>query len=339
MFKIFLDRETFSTTRKTIAENDNFRATTFRYSSGIESLTVENSRGFVEVLPFMGQIIWNAEFDGTSLRMKNMFSEPKPAKEIVETYGCFAFHSGLLSAGVPAPEDTHPLHGEFATAPMDSAWLEVTDSEVRIVSSYEYTMGFGAHYKAVPSVKLAAGATQFYIDLEVTNLSDYAPMPLQYLCHMNYAFVEDGVMRESLPEGTFGLRRTIPAHVTPTPEWERLNEDLLAGKIDQHDLAQAKTFDPEIVYLADDLAKYGEEAEFELEAPDGTTFFTKFQTSQFTNATRWILYNADQQVAAFVLPGTCRPEGFLAAKKAGTLIELKAHETRAFSVLTGIKEN
>ncbi|MDP9800446.1 hypothetical protein J2S49_000522 [Arcanobacterium wilhelmae] len=339
MLKIHLPKALFDGEEKLIAETGEMRVTVKKYRKGIESLTIANARGHVEVLPFMGQIIWDAEFDGHSLRMKNMFSEPTPAREIVETYGCFAFHSGLLAAGVPSPEDTHMLHGEFATAPMDTAWLEVDGDRVRIVSEYEYTMGFGHHYRARPSVTLEAGSGQFHIGMEVTNLSEYAPMPLQYMCHMNYAFVADGVMRESLPEGAFALRRTIPAHVTPTPRWEEINEAILAGKIDGHSLAGATEFDPEIVYLADDLPQYGPEATFELEGPDGVTFTTRFATDEFSTATRWILYNPDQQVAAFVLPGTSRPEGFLAAKKAGTLIMLAAGETRTFDVTTGIKED
>ncbi len=45
-------------------------------------------------------------------------------------------------------------------------------------------------------------------------------------------------------------------------------------------------------------------------APDGTTFVTRFSSTEFNYVTRWILYNGDQQVAAFALPATCRPEGF-----------------------------
>lgn len=50
-----------------------------------------------------------------------------------------------------------------------------------------------------------------------------------------------------------------------------------------------------------------------------------------------IMKNDDLQVAAFVLPATCRPEGFLAAKKAGTLLYLKPNEKKTFTVLTGLK--
>ncbi|WP_216382537.1 aldose 1-epimerase family protein [Arcanobacterium phocae] len=339
MITVPLHRHQFSERTITITKGRGIAVRALRYPSGIESLRLENGRGYVEVLPFMGQIIWDAEFDGTSLRMTNMFSQPKPCQEIVDTYGCFAFHSGLLAAGCPSPEDDHVLHGEFPCSTMDDAWLEIDDDgAVRIVSSYEYVQGFGHHYRAVPHVELRPGSSMFDIGMEITNLSKYAPMPLQYMCHMNYAFVENGVMTETLPAGAFKLRTTVPAHVHPTPRWSELNEQILDGRIDGSSLAYAKEFDPEIVFFADDLPQYGEHLGFELAGENGVVFRTEFDSSQFPVATRWVLYNADQQVAAFVLPGTSRPEGFLAAKEAGTLIELAAGETRKFIVTTGIKE-
>lgn len=70
--------------------------------------------------------------------------------------------------------------------------------------------------------------------------------------------------------------------------------------------------------------------------PNGKRFVTRFSTKQFNHGTRWILNNKDQKVAAFILPATCRPEGFLAAKNNGTLIMLKSGETKSFLVTTGI---
>lgn len=338
VFKINLYRESFTEVEKVILKNENFEVTIKKYRKGIESLFLKNSRGYVEVLPFFGQIIWDANFSGHSLRMKNMFQEPQPAHEISDTYGCFAFHSGLLAAGCPSPADSHPLHGEFPTATMDYAWLEVSENSVRVVSEYEYVRGFGHHYCARPSVKLSVDSTLFDIDLEVQNLSSYAKMPLQYMCHMNYAFVEDGEMAQNIPDDAFQLRRTVPAHVIPTKRWSELNEKIISGDISADSLKYAKEFDPEIVYFADNLPQYGDVAEFSIEAPDGSIFCTKFKTADFPVATRWLLYNADQQVVAFVLPGTSRPEGFLAAQAAGTLIELSAGELRRFSVTTGLKE-
>ncbi len=71
-------------------------------------------------------------------------------------------------------------------------------------------------------------------------------------------------------------------------------------------------------------------------APDGTTFVTRFSSAELNYVTRWILYNGDQQVAAFALPATCRPEGFLAAERNGTLIQIEPKHTRTFTVTTGI---
>ena len=64
-----------------------FTVTAFRYASGVEGLKIENSRGHLVILPWMGQMIWDAQFDGHELTMRNMFSQPKPAAEVVGTYG------------------------------------------------------------------------------------------------------------------------------------------------------------------------------------------------------------------------------------------------------------
>lgn len=339
MYRLPLAPDLFASEKRVILASAQCSVSTWRYPSGIAALEIENARGRLEILPFMGQILWDAQFDGISLRMKNMFREPKAAREIIDTYGCFSFHSGLLTGGCPAPEDSHPLHGEFPCAPMDGAWLEIEGDTIRAVSEYEYVRGFGHHYRARPSVCLRAGEARFDIDMEVENLSAYQPMPLLYMCHMNYAYANNAMLRETLPDGAFRLRRTIPAHVRPTPKWQAFNDDILAGKVDGSVLDKPDCYDPEIVYFADNLAQYGDELEFELHNPaNGVIFSTRFSSRDFPHATRWILSNPDQQVAAFVLPATARPEGYLAAEKAGTLQWLKPGGRKRFHVNTGIKE-
>ena len=338
MLRAELFEELFTATPRTLISGDGFEVTARRYPSGVESVTIANDRGHVEVLPFLGQIIWDAVFDGIGLRMKNMFTQPHPARLIEDTYGCFAFHSGLLAAGVPSPQDTHALHGEFACARMDRAWLELSDDSVGISGSYEYVKGFGDHYVARPAVTLGRGATMLTIEMDVTNLSAYQPMTLQYMCHLNYAYVDGGTMTENLPAAAFRLRETVPAHVHPTQEWLDFNEAIKRGEVDATVLEGAQHYDPEIVFMADDLPRYGEAMRFDLTSPEGTTFRTEFSSADFGVATRWLLWNADQQVAAFVLPGTSRPEGRLAAEAAGTLIHLPAGESRHFTVRTGIAQ-
>lgn len=328
-------RELFTQLPHLLLKNDAFQVTASRYPSGVEALEIKNSRGNLIVLPWMGQMIWGAEFDGHNLTMKNMFTQPKPVNEVIGTYGCFAYHSGLLANGCPAPDDTHPLHGEMPCAPMDEAWIELTEDTLTLCGRIEYVMGFGHHYRAEPRVTLHKDSALFEISMSVTNLAS-VNMPLQYMCHMNYAYVAGATFGQNIPAEAWRLRESIPAHVTPIPTWTVFNQDIQNGRVTLDCLNQPECYDPEIVFFADELDCYTAEPEFTMTAPDGTTFLTRFSSTEFNYATRWILHNDDQKVAAFVLPATCRPEGFKAANLNGTLIQLAPNETKVFKVTTGI---
>lgn len=337
MYTYYLDKADFSSTKKVILKNKHFKVETFTYSSGIEAVTIHNSKGYITVLPYFGQIIWDVVFNDTSLTMKNMFTEPKKGLDITDTYGCFAFHSGLLANGCPSPEDTHPLHGEFPCSTMDKSYLVFDETSISVHSEYEYVKGFGHHYMAHPSVKMFADQTEFTISLDVENLSNAQMMPLQYMCHMNYAYIENGVLSENIPNEAFRLRTSIPDHVNPNEDWLNYMEQLKQSKDLISTLNQPEMYDPEICFFAENLNHHTKEATFEMTSEENQTFFINFDTTEFPYATRWLLHNADQQVAAFALPATCLPEGYLAAKEAGSLIFLSPHEKRSFTVKTGIK--
>lgn len=333
---IELHRNYFTENSKLIFHNEEMTASLFRYPSGVEAIELKNSLGRMVVLPYMGQMIWDLEFDGTDLKMKNMFSQPKKAGSIIDTYGCFAFHSGLIRNGCPDPEDDHDLHGEMPCADMDRAWLEINDEGINICGEAEYVKGFGHHYLARPTVKMFNRERFIEISMKVKNLSG-TEMPLQYMCHTNYAYFENAVMKQNIPDSAFKLRESIPGHVKPTGQWMDYTKKLLSGDEMIIALNRPEMYDPEIVFFVDKLDQYQENAEFEMVLPNGTTFFTRFSTAELNYATRWILYNGDQQVGAFVLPATCRPEGFLAAERSGTLLKLEAGEERLFTVVTGKK--
>lgn len=330
-----LRREQFQETPATLLRNADFHVELFRYPAGIEAVRISNERGTVIVLPFYGQMIWEVRFDGHALTMGHSFKQPLPGSSIIDTYGCFAFHSGLLANGCPAAEDDHPLHGEMACARMDSAWIVLEADRVSLEGETEYVKGFGHHYLAAPAVRVEANRPRLQIEMNVTNLAG-APMPLQYMCHLNSAWIADGEFRQSIPATAFRLRTSIPAHVKPTPQWQAYTEILARDPQALQWLDQPALCDPEIVFFADDLAQYGDEMQFELHSPQGFALMTRFDSRQFPHATRWLLHNRDQQVAAYVLPATCRPEGFNAAQRAGTLIALAPGEQRQFSVETGI---
>ncbi|MFY1663677.1 aldose 1-epimerase family protein [Pseudomonas sp. Pseu.R1] len=336
---ISLYPELFGSVEKTLLESADFRVPAWTYPSGVKALALENDRGRVTVLPYQGQMIWSAVFDGCDLTMRNMFEQPRPSPTVIGTYGCFMFHSGLLRNGCPTPEDDHPLHGEMPCAPMDSAWLEVgtdtTGAFLRVGGEYEYVMGFGDHYRARPSVKLRPGSALFDIDMDVQNLAG-KPMELMYMAHMNYAYVANGRFVEPLGIERTRVRTSVPAHVKPTPAWSAYMAELTEDPARLQVLNTPELYDPEIVCFFDGVkADATGDAHFLLAHQDGAAFYTRYKPAQFDHAARWILHNADQQVAAFVLPSTCEPEGYRAEKAKGNVRELAAGESASFSVTTG----
>lgn len=329
----------FAGAEKTLLESSDFKVSAWTYPSGVLALALENSRGRVVVLPYQGQMVWSAAFDGCDLTMRNMFRQPRPSAHVMGTYGCFMFHSGLLRNGCPGPEDDHPLHGEMPCAPMDSAWLEVGEDSagtfLRLGGDYEYVQGFGDHYRARPGITLRVNSALFDISMHVTNLAG-VPMDLMYMAHLNYAYVEGARFVEPLGVEQTRVRSSVPAHVRPTPEWTRYMAQLTQEPSRLQVLDTPELYDPEIVCFFDGVrADSHGNAHFLLTHPEGSAFYTRYRPEQFEHAARWVLHNADQQVAAFILPATCEPEGYKAESAKGNVRSLAAGEGAQFSLTTG----
>jgi hypothetical protein len=324
-----------------VAEMGALRASLFRYASGVEALRLRSARGELVVLPWLGGMIWSARIDGVDLAMASAFSMPRPARTIAETYGCFAFHSGLLRNGVPSPADDHPAHGEFPCAPMERAWLELGEDggrpALRIVSEREYVMGFGAHYRARPAVTLREADTLFDIGLAVENLSG-RPMELMYMCHVNFAYVPGGRFVQPAPfspERT-AVRRAVPAHVRPTPGYLEFIEALAHDPGRMARLDEPEQYDPEQVFYLRGLGVDDEGlTSLMLRRPEGDGFAMTYAPAAFPHTVRWVLHDPDQRVAAFALPSTCEPEGYLAEKRKGNVRELPPGGRADFALSTG----
>ena len=298
-------------------------ASLFRFDTGVEAVRLSNARGAVVVLPYMGQIVWSAVFDGVELAMRSMFREPRPAETIVETYGCLAYHAGLLRNGVPSPAETHALHGEMPCAKMDEAgiacgvdgrgpWMAVTGSR-------EYAMGFGSHYLATPRVVLRPQETGFDIVMEAENLS-VAPMDLMYLCHVNFDFAEGARIVQPVPFTPEHVvtRTAIPGHVTPNPDYLSFLEALAADPARMRQLNEPTRYDPEQVFYIKGLRPSDDGlVRFLMWRREGDAFAIAWDPAVMPHTIRWILANSDQRVAAFAMPATCEPEGYIAEKRKG----------------------
>ncbi len=340
--KIFLERERlFREKPYLLLESADFSVTCWRYDSGVEAVTLTNRRGHLVILPYMGQMIWDAQFDGCDLTMKNMFRQPLPVSNIVETYGCFLFHSGLLRNGCPTAEDDHPLHGEMPCAPMDRADIIIGEDKdglfVRLTGEYEYVMGFGSHYRARPSISLRPDSALFDVRMEVENLGG-EEMELMYMCHLNPLFTTGAeILQPAAWTAEQVIARTsIPGHVHPTKEWKSFLQEVVGDPARMRRLDEPEKYNPEFVFFLRDLATDDAgNAHFLLKQPQGGGCYCSFRPEDFDHTVRWILAGADQQVAAFALPATCEPEGYIAEKAKGNIKILGAGETRTFTVRTG----
>lgn len=338
---IHLRRQDFTDKPHEIASSDGLTVTAFRYATGVEALMIENQRGHLIVLPYMGQMVWGVEFDDVDLTMGNSFAMPRPAKTIAETYGCFAFHSGLLRNGVPSAQDTHAAHGEMPCATMDSAGLIFGEDEqgayVEVTGEYEYVMGFGAHYLARPSVRLHADETLFDITMDVENLSS-APMELMYMCHVNFAYAEGARIVQPVPytPDHVQVRTAVPGHVTPNDDYLSLIDELASDPAAMEVLDEPERYDPEQVFYIRGLPKDVEgNTHLMMQLPEGDGFAISYSTDIFPKTVRWILVNGDSQVAAFALPSTCEPEGYLAEKAKNNVQVLASGERAVFPVRVG----
>ncbi len=334
-------RRDFTEVAHVLATTDGLTVTAFRYPTGVEALQIDNRRGRCIILPFMGQMIWHVEFDGVDLTMGSRFSMPYPVSSIVETYGCFAFHSGILRNGCPSPEDTHGLHGEIPCAAMDKAGFTIGQDDdgpfIRITGEYEYVMGFGANYRARPFITLHADQTLFDMVMDVENLSS-APMELMYMCHVNFAYAEHARIVQPVPHTPkhVRVRTKVPGHVTPNPDYLSFLDTLAQQPAVMETLDEPGRYDPEQVFYLEGLPQdEAGKTHLMMQRPQGDGFAISYPLSAFPKTVRWILVNGDSQVAAFALPSTCEPEGYLAEKAKSNIKILSPGERAVFPVRLG----
>lgn len=336
-----LCRELAGPAPRAVASAHGMTASLSRYATGIEALTITTPRGWVQLLPWLGQMIWDAQFDGVRLTMGSPFDAPRPARVIVETYGCLAFHSGLLRNGCPGPDDDHLLHGEMACATMDSARIEVGQDDhgpfMRLAGHVDHIMGFGPNYRAEPSVTVRPDATVFDMAMRVTNRS-YAPMDLMYMAHANFGFVPGGCIHQGAPYSPdrTRVRTAIPAHVPATPTYRGFLDELAQDPARMQRLDQPERYDPEQVFYIENPGVDGAGlTHLMLQRPEGDGFTMTYAPEGFPKLVRWVLVNGDAQVAAFALPSTCYPEGFASEQAAGRVRRLGPAEVAEFSVSMG----
>lgn len=316
--------EAFGQRETLLVEHGELSASTFRFESGVLGLRLRNGLGSLVMLPYQGQQVWSAEFQGRNLTMKSMFDQPMPTQAYLETYGGFLLHCGATTMGVPTGDDTHPLHGELPNAPYRSAYLQIgrnaNGEYLALGGRYQHTVAFQHNYLAEPLVKLYAGPSIFRVELSIVNLKR-SEMELMYLAHINFRPVANGRLVYSAhctPEHV-RVRRSIPSHVHPKAGYVEFLDELAEHPERHNVMLPDLLFDPEVVLFVDYLADERGWSHTMQVHPDGSADYVAHRPSQLDTGVRWISRTADQDAMGMVLPATAEPEGYLAERAKGNL--------------------
>ena len=342
--KINLSNFIFTDKPVTIAENGEFKAVGFRYSTGVEALKVSNRRGSFTILPWMGQMIWRCDFDGRELAMKSMYDEPKDCKEsFSDSYGCFMMHCGLTAMGNPTPEDTHIGHAELPVARYQEAYPEFgTDKGgdyVAVGGTYQHDLCFTYNYVFSPRVLLRKGAAKIEISATVKNQKDI-PFEYYYLCHVNHRPVNGSKIVESPLK-----RKPIINHEVPDgyykPWGDATNRFLDAldkdYKLQSTVGVKGESYRPEIVncYFHKPDAK-GWAIVKQVYPKNAGGVFVKYRPSELPYATRWIARTTDEDAMGMCLPATAEHKGRLFCQAHKEQKYLAPGKTFSVHIETGI---
>jgi len=301
-------------------------AEAFRYPTGVEALRLRAGRAEAVVLPFMGQQIWRAAFDGREVTMGSAFEAPVPGVPYLQTYGAFFIHCGLLRIGPPSAEDPHPLHGELPLARFETAEITIDPAARRIALGglYRHRTAFGARYAARAEVALSEGQSALEVAVAVENARADDPLEIMYLGHANFRPVDGARLcyaARYTPEDV-RVRRDLPAHVPPAPGLRAFVERLARDPAAHHLLAPDLPFAPEVVLTirpCTDAAGWSHAMQLH---PDGNADFISHDARALPVVIRWISRGDGREALGLALPATAGVEGHAAERAAGRMVTL-----------------
>ncbi|MBE7041422.1 MAG: DUF4432 family protein [Ruminococcaceae bacterium] len=343
MNRINLYKEFFVEKERTVFSGGSLKATLFKYANGIEAVKLSNDKGYVTLLPFVGQQVWDMEFLGHNMVMKSIYDEPEVCYATYgESYGAFLMHCGLTAMGNPTSEDTHLPHGELPIAKYNEAYIIIGEDEkgkyVSLSGSYLFKRAFEHNYEFMPECRLYENASTIQMFITLKNHKDL-PLEYFYLCHINYRPVDGAKLYYTAKPENITPHHEVPegypeALAAKTNDYlDRLDKDTsIMDTIDP----ETQSYAPEIVFTCKyDADENGDAHTMQL-LPDGYACYVSHKPGELPFGLRWIARTADEDALGMVLPATAQHMGYLYCKERGQEKYLQPGETLTYHITTGI---
>ena len=341
--KIYLHKEMFSGNEKVLFNNESFTVSIFRYSTMVEAVTIKNNKGYITVLPFLGQMIWDMEFLNHKLVMKSIYDEPEySCSDYSQCYGCFLMHCGLTAIGNPKENDNHIPHGELPISRYQNAYIVIGEDDkgkyIGIGGVYTHKKAYAYNYDFSPEIRLYEDKSTIDVTVNIKNNKDI-PLEYFYLCHINYLPVDGAKLLYTAKHENITLHKeSLDDYIEPwasaTREYmKRLDENIaIMDTVDK----MSQSYAPGIVFTCKyDSDKDGKAHTMQL-LPDGYSCYVCHSPEELPYGIRWISRTEDEEAMGMVLPATAEHKGLTQSRLSGQQRYLKTGETVSYHITTGI---
>ena len=344
--KIKIHKGMFRESAYELISYGDMRVIAFKYQTGVEALKIENKKGYIIILPFQGQQIWNIHFGGRDLTMNTTIKEPVPTTEYLKTYGGFLYHCGATAMGVPQVDDNHEKHGELPNIEYKNAYIVCGEDElgkfISVEGDLDYDIAFVVKYKFCPKCRIYEDSGLLNVSVELENMK-HSPMEYMYLCHINFCQIpgaklhynvlrdkEHIKMIDNIPDNVTGkvredLRKYMDSIYEDYTVVDRVGKDFEA-------------YDPEVTFVM--TYKPGEENRgYTMQYEEGKgACFVNHPLDTLPVGVRWISKTPDECSMGMVLPATAEHLGYNNAKRLGQIKVLGPREKVSFYIETGYME-
>ncbi len=331
----------FTEREQTFYSDEDFEVSLFRYPSGVEAVRVRNSLGYIVVLPYLGQMIWEAVFHGQSIGLQSKYTQPKRVREFFETDGCYLMHCGPRR--ICEFDNKYGLVlGELPMAEYDTACILLGEDEcgrfAAVSGCYEYNRHRGDQYTAEPVARVYAGSSVLKVTMKVTNTSGY-PMDYMFLFHTNSRARDGGRFVQPLRWNGTDMSMFVPlSEEGLSPEAREVFRAFQADPASLRRLGCGAEYRPECcIHLNNPVADADGMYRFLQVDPDGFADYPGVPADgPLRLFARWLTRGKDHSAVSLCQPSSCGIDGYEAEEAGGHVPAIPSGGSLTATVYMGL---